>query len=66
MEQATIGDKILELVRELPDCTLEEVRQEFPELHWYDVYLEVERLSGSGHLRQIQNNELFTPTLRLP
>ena len=66
MEQATIGDKILELVREIPDCTLEEVRQEFPELHWYDVYIEVERLSESGHLRQIQNNELFTTTFRLP
>ena len=66
MEHATIGDKILELVGEIPDCTLEAVRQEFPERHWYDVYLEVERLSGSGHLRQIRDNVPFTTTLRLP
>jgi len=65
LQQATIGDRILELVRAHPDCSLEEVTQEFPELHWSDVFLEVERLSRSGHLRLIHNSSLVTTTLRL-
>jgi len=66
LQQVTIGDHILELVRANPDCTLEEVTQQFPELHWYDVYIEVERLSRSGHLRLIHKSILSTITLHLP
>ena len=40
LQQATISDRILELVRANPDCTLEKVTQQFPELHWYDVFIE--------------------------
>jgi hypothetical protein len=65
LQQATIGDRILELVKEIPDCTLEEVTQAFSELHWSDVYLEVDRLSRSGYVRLIQDNVQFTTTLRL-
>ncbi|HXX73509.1 MAG TPA: hypothetical protein VEI50_00085 [Nitrospiraceae bacterium] len=66
LQQATIGDQILELVRVHPDCTLEEVTQHFPELHWYDVYIEMERLSRLGHLRLIHKSVLSTITSRLP
>ncbi|HKC96133.1 MAG TPA: hypothetical protein VKB81_19140 [Nitrospira sp.] len=66
LQQATIGDRILELVRAHPDCSLEEVTQEFPELHWYDVYIEVDRLSRVGHLRLIRKSMLPTSILRLP
>ena len=66
LQQVTIGDHILELVRANPDCTLEELTQKFPELHWYDVYIEVERLSRSGHLRLIHKSILSTITLHLP
>lgn len=66
LQQVTIGDQILEMVRASPDCTFAEVAQQLPELHWYDVFLEVERLSRLGHLRVIFNRLLFMSTLRLP
>jgi len=66
-QQATIGDRILEVVRVHPDCTLEEVTQQLPDRSWSDVCLEVDRLSRSGHLRLIQECSLGFPTsLRLP
>ena len=64
--QATIGERILELVRANPDCTMEEVMQQLPELSWSDVFLEVERLVRVGQLRLIHNSLLFTTSLRLP
>jgi len=66
LQQATIGDRILEQVSAHPDCTLEEVAQQFPELHWFDVYIEVERLSRSRYLRLNHKSVLSTITLRLP
>jgi len=64
--QATIGERILELVRANPDCTMEEVMQQLPELSWSDVFLEVERLVRVGQLRLIHNSLLCTTSLRLP
>ncbi len=66
LPEATIGDQIIETVRANPDCTLEEVTRQLPELHWSDVFLEVERLSRLRQLRLIHNSLLFTTTLRLP
>jgi len=63
--QATIGERILELVRANPDCTMEDVMQQLPELSWSDVFLEVERLVRVGQLRLIQNSLLLAITLRL-
>jgi len=66
-QQATIGDRIIELVRARPDCTLGEVMQQLPDLDWAVVYLEVKRLRRLGHLRQIQKSFLgCRTTLRLP
>lgn len=65
-QQATIGDRILELVKANRGCTLEEITQQFPDLHWYDVYIEVERLSRAGELRLIHNSVVSTIILRLP
>ena len=66
MEHTTISDQILAVVRAHPDCTLGEVMEQLPDLDWADVYLEAERLSQSGQLRQIRDHVLFTTTLRLP
>ncbi len=66
LQETTIGNRILELVRANPDCTLEEVSHRLPELHWSDVYIEVERLSRSGRLRMIHESVLSTIILRLP
>ncbi len=66
LQQETIGDQILEVVRANPDCTLEEVTRELQELYWSEVFLEVERLSRLGQLRLIQSSLGLTTTLRLP
>jgi hypothetical protein len=66
LQIGTIGDQILEAVKANPDCTLEEVTRQLPELYWSDVFLEVERLSRLGHLRMIQSSLGLTTTLRLP
>jgi hypothetical protein len=66
LQIGTIGDQILEAVKANPDCTLEEVTRQLPELYWSEVFLEVERLSRLGHLRMIQSSLGLTTTLRLP
>ena len=67
MEQTTIGNRILEVVRVHPDCTLGKVMQQLPDLDWAVVYLEVKCLRRLGHLRQIQKSFLgCRTTLRLP
>jgi hypothetical protein len=66
LQQATIGDQILEVVSANPDCTLEEVTRQLPDLYWSEVFLEVEHLSRSGHLRMIHSSLALTTTLRLP
>ena len=53
LQEATIGDEILEVVKANPGCTLEEIIKQFPDLHWSDVFVEVARLSRFGHLRLI-------------
>ena len=65
MQQTTIGDRVLEVVRANPGCTLETVTQQLRDVSWSDVFLEVERLSRSGHLLLIHNSSLVTTTLRL-
>jgi len=64
LQPGTIGDRILELVKANPLCTLAKLTQAFPELHWSKVYLEVDRLSRSRRLRMIY--VLSTIILRLP
>lgn len=49
--QETVTNQILNAVRKAPDCTLEELMQNFQDLDWCKVFLEVDRLSRSGHLR---------------
>ena len=66
LQQGTTGDRILEIVRADPDCTLEEVTRQLPELYWSDVFLEVERLRRSGQLQLTQSSLGLTTTLRLP
>ncbi len=71
-QEVTIGDRILEVVRTNPDCTLEEVRQQLPNLHSYALYLEVEHLRRLGrvrmdrNLRMINMRLVFSTALRLP
>lgn len=66
LQQGTTDYQILEVVRAHPDCTLEEVTQKLPTLHWSDVFVAVEFLSRSGHLRLTQRDLELTTTLSLP
>jgi len=67
LQEASIGDRILEVVRANPHCTLGKITYRLPDLHWTDVFLEVVHLSQSGHLRLIQDSSSgFTTSLRLP
>jgi len=66
LQGATISDRILEVVRANPHCTLGKITHRLPDLHWTDVFLEVAHLSQSGHLRLIQDSSSgFTTSLRL-
>lgn len=47
----TITTRILDAVRSAPDCTLDELTLNCPDLHWSQIFLEVDRLSRSGDLR---------------
>ena len=67
LTEATMSDRILEVVRANPDCTLDEVTQQLPDLIWSDVFLAVDRLTRLGRLRLIRDSSLrFTTSLRLP
>ncbi|MBU6435383.1 MAG: hypothetical protein KGS09_19565 [Nitrospirae bacterium] len=66
LQQATIGGRILEVVRANPDCTLEEVTQQLPDLYWSDVFLEVEILRRLGQLRLTQSSLGLTTTICVP
>jgi hypothetical protein len=63
---APISDRVLEVVRTNPDCTLDEVVQQLPDVHWSDVFLEVDRLNRLGRLRLIQNISLRATSMYIP
>jgi len=65
LQQGTTGDRILEIVRADPDCTLEEVTRQLPELYWSDVFIVVDRLRRSGQLQVTQSSLGLTITLRI-
>ena len=64
--QLPIGDRILEVVRANPDCSLDEVVQKLPDLQWSDVFMAVDRLNRLGRLRLIQDISLRTTSVHLP
>ena len=64
--QQTISDRILDIVKANPDSTLDSVTQEMPDLHWSDVFMEVDRLNRLGRLRLVQNISLRATSIYLP
>mgnify|MGYP001590279374 CR=1 FL=1 len=65
-QQKTIADRILEVVRLNPECSLEELIQGLRELKWCDVLEEVHQLRQSGQLRLSQSSLGLTTLLRVP
>jgi hypothetical protein len=62
-QHTTIGDRILDVVRTTPQCTLDEVTQQLQEWPWQDVFFEVDRLSRSGRLALNKSRYGLTTTL---
>ena len=51
VQQVTIGDQILEVVRANPGCTMDELTHSLSGVTWSETFLEVGRMSRSGQLR---------------
>ena len=66
LSEPPIGDRILELVRTNPDCSLDDVVQQLSDILWSDVFIEVDRLNRLGHLRLIQDISLRATSIHLP
>jgi len=66
MQLATIGDRILEVVKANPGCTLEEVMGRLPDLRWSDVLHEVLTLRRLGQLELDESTLGWTTTLCPP
>lgn len=66
LSELAIGDRILEVVRTNPDCSLDEVVQQLPDLLWSDVFMAVDRLNRLGRLRFIQDISLRATSIHLP
>jgi hypothetical protein len=66
VQQETVANQILEVVRLNPDCTLEDLTHSLRELRWSDVFNEVNNLSRSGLLKLTESSLGLTTTLRIP
>ena len=66
LSEVAIGDRILEVVRANPDCSLDEIVQQLPDLLWSDVFMAVDRLNRLGRLRLIQDLSLRATSIHLP
>jgi hypothetical protein len=61
-----VANQILEVVKASPECSLEELTLCLRNLHWSDVFYEVERLNRCGQLRLRQSSLGWTTTLSVP
>lgn len=64
LEQGTVTEEILDIVKAHPDCTLDELTQRLQKWNWSEVFIEVDRLSRLGRLRLNQSGVGFITTLR--
>ena len=63
-QQLTVTDRIIQMVRSTPDCSLEELTHNLSDLSWSEVFLEVDRLSRSGQLILTRSGVRFMTSLR--
>jgi hypothetical protein len=47
----TVAERILDAVHCAPGCQLDDLVLRLPQLTWNQVFLEVDRLSRTGHVR---------------
>ena len=63
LQYRSTADRILEAVRAHPGCTLEEIERQLSDLHWSEVFQQVDCLSRAGQLRLTQSSLGLTTTL---
>jgi hypothetical protein len=51
LRQEIVAERILDVVRAHHECALSELIPGLPELSWYEIFDEVNRLNRSGRLR---------------
>jgi hypothetical protein len=60
-QEFPLTERILEAVAQVPGCRIEELASLLPDLTWYQVFREVDRLSRSGHVRLLLDGRgIFT------
>ncbi len=56
-----LSDRILNAVSQISGCRIEELAALLPDLTWYQVFREVDRLSRAGQLRlMLDGRGIFT------
>lgn len=63
-QQLAVADRIIQTVRVIPDCSLEELTHTLSDLSWSEVFLEVDRMSRSGQLILTRSGVGFMTSLR--
>lgn len=61
----TTADQILQAVTAHPGCTLDELAEHVNTLTWWEVFLEVDRLSRCGALCLTHSEVSFLTTIRV-
>lgn len=65
VNQGTAADQILEAVKAHPDCPLGQLIRSLPELSWFEVFHEVDRLGRIGRIKLSRNSLGLATTLRV-
>jgi hypothetical protein len=50
-QEITVEDQVIDIVRRIPSCDLEEIMRQCVNLTWNQVFFAVDRLSRSGEIR---------------
>ncbi|SLM49481.1 protein of unknown function [Nitrospira japonica] len=64
-QQHTAADQILQAVKAHPDCALGHLIRSLPELSWFEVFHEVDRLGRTGRIKFSRNSLGLATTLRV-
>lgn len=64
LRQELVAERILEVVRAHHDCALSELILSLPELSWFEIFDEVNRLNRSGRLRLSESSLGLTTLLQ--
>ncbi len=64
LRQELVAERILEVVRAHHECALYELILSLPELSWFEIFDEVNRLNRSGRLRLSQSSLGLTTILQ--